>query len=121
MTFNDIVIVSHPSPKDPQINEDVDQTILWYNATMVLLEQVRFCNVPTDRLSPHLRYLRVFRRRMRDNYYIIEGHRQLWLALCLLQFHCLEFNLLINYEHLGRYSLIDILRRLALEREGLVD
>ena len=33
MTFDDIVIVSHPSPEDPQINEDADQTIRWCNAT----------------------------------------------------------------------------------------
>ena len=29
--------------------------------------------------------------------------------------------LLINYEHLERHSLIDILKRLALEREKLID
>ena len=32
MTFDDIVIVSHPTTEDPQINEDVDQTIRWYDA-----------------------------------------------------------------------------------------
>ena len=56
---------------------------------------------------------------MRDNYFIIEGHRQLWLTLCLLQFHCpkssswfasiLLILLLINHEHLGRCSTINIL------------
>ena len=35
VTFDDKVIVSHPSPEDPQINEEVDQPIRWYNATTV--------------------------------------------------------------------------------------
>ena len=38
MTFDDIVIVSHPSPEDPQINEDVDQSIRWNIAKADLIE-----------------------------------------------------------------------------------
>ena len=35
MTFDDKVIVSHPTPEDLQINEEVEQTIRWYNAMTV--------------------------------------------------------------------------------------
>ena len=38
MTFDDKVIVSHPSPEDPQINEDEDQSIPWYVAIRDLFE-----------------------------------------------------------------------------------
>ena len=33
MTSNDKVIVSHPTPEDLQINEEVDQTVRWNTAT----------------------------------------------------------------------------------------
>ena len=45
MTFNDIVIVSHPTPEDPQINEDEDQSIPWHVAIRDLFEENRYGQV----------------------------------------------------------------------------